>query len=94
MTNQIERLVMLELWNHGAAGETIKPCGEVDVFNVTGERVPQIVLERLMARGSYDDKFDWFGDLPTETVLQVEAEIDGQDGEVWLWIKSWKELGA
>jgi len=94
VSNPLEQVVRLELWNHGTAGETVKPCGEVDVFNVTGTKINQCVLESLMSKDAYDNKFDWFGGLPTETVLQVDAEIEGDDGDIWMHIKNWKELEA
>lgn len=94
VSGHVEPVVRLELWNHGTAGETIKPCGEVDIFNVTGTRINQVVLESLMSKNAYDDKFDWFGGLPTETALQVEAEVEGDEGGIWMHIKSWKELEA
>ena len=94
VSNTLEHVVRLELWNHGTAGEAIKPCGEVDIFNITGTRISQLVLESLMSKDAYGDKFDWFGGLPTETVLQVEAEVEGDDGDIWMHIKSWKELEA
>jgi len=91
-TAQIEPLVILELWNHGTAGKTIKPCGEVDIFNISGSKIPSKLLEQLLDKKTYGNKFDWFGDLPTEQALKVEAEISCGEGDFWLSIKNWETL--
>ena len=92
-TSPVDAVVVLELWNHGTAGETMQPCGEVDIFNVTGERIDAGILKILMA-DKHSLKFDWFGGLPTEQCLLVEAAVAREDDEYWLRVKNWKELEA
>jgi hypothetical protein len=37
----------VSVWNHGTADNATVPCGEVDIINVSGERLPTPVLRRL-----------------------------------------------
>ena len=87
-------MIFIELWNHGTAGETIKPCGEVDIFNIScdGEKIPYDVLVELISAEIYGPRFDWFGHLPTEQGLLVEAEFEIEDSEPWMFVKAWSFL--
>ncbi len=81
MTNQI----VIELWNHGKAGETDKPCGEVSVFNISGENIDLALLKIITNQAEETGQlFEWFGTLPTEDGLRVTANISNYGGEFWL----------
>jgi hypothetical protein len=85
------RNVILELWNHGLAGTPSQPCGEVSVFKVSGVDMPIELLALLVHEGADDENTLWFGYLPTEQVLIVEAEVTGDsDGEFFLLVKNWQ----
>jgi len=92
--NADDCLIVLELWNHGAAGETDESCGEICIFNITGARIPLELLEALSDKDKHNNTFDWYDDLPTEQPLKVEAEINYEEeyGSYWLSLKSWEAL--
>lgn len=73
--------MFLTIWVHGTAGDTETPCGEVDVTEITGERIHCSILELLMDNKLPSVKMDWFGDLPTERALCVEVkDVSDEDG--------------
>jgi hypothetical protein len=85
--------MFIELWNHGTYGNTAKPCGEVDIYTVTGENIRADILKELMSNKSYGLKFEWFGFLPTEQALLVQAEEDKTGkSKPWLSVKLWAYL--
>ena len=85
-------MIFIELWNHGTADEAIKPCGEVDIFCVTGERIPYDALVELTSDERHGPRFEWFGHLPTEQALLVEAELSIEDGDIWMFVKAFSYL--
>ena len=73
--------MFISLWVHGKAGDTDTPCGEVDVFELSGEKIHSSVLNKLLDYEANGERMDWFGDLPTERALLVEAkDISDEDG--------------
>lgn len=84
--------MFIELWNHGTAGDTKTPCGEVDIFNVTGERIDADILKILMEDTIPSVKFDWFGGLPTEQALIVEVEYENSENGIWLDVVAFSYL--
>ena len=78
--------MFLSLWVHGTCGEADKPCGEIDIFAVSGEKIGSDVLKILVSDRDSSVKMDWFGELPTERALTVEVEIIYEDGEVNLLV--------
>ncbi len=87
-------LMTLEIWNHGTHGEPMKPCGEVAIFNISGENIDYGVLEVITDEGELFGKlYDWFGHLPTETALSVKVEIN-YGGGYYIDILEWMELPA
>jgi hypothetical protein len=72
-------VIFIELWNHGTAGDIEMPCGEVDVFNVSGERIGSEILKELMNDKPLSLKVDWFGGLPTEQALLVEVKNESNE---------------
>lgn len=73
--------MFISLWVHGTAGDVDTPCGEVDIFNISGERIQETILKELVSDKLPSLKMDWFGELPTERALLVEAkDISDEDG--------------
>ena len=84
----------LALWVHGTAGNEEEPCGEVEIFDVSGEKIRKEILQELVG-DSHLLRAEWFGDLPTERGLEVDCyeEQESLDGEgLCLTISSYKEL--
>ena len=66
--------MIISLWVHGMAGN-------VDVFDVSGEKIHSLILEKLIDYESNPERMDWFGDLPTERRLNVVVDdISDEDG--------------
>ena len=78
-------MITLEIFNHGKGSEPDVPCGEVDVFNVTGENLHIDLLKELTSDEPSGLKSEWFRDLPTETPVKVKAEISNEGG-YWLHV--------
>ena len=73
--------MIISLWVHGTAGNVDTPCGEVDVFEVSGEKIHSTILKKLIDYESNAYRMDWFGDLPTERALLVTVDdISDEDG--------------
>ena len=73
--------MFLSIWVHGTAGNVDVPCGEVDVFSVSGEKIYIDILNILVDETIPSYKMDWFGHLPTERALMVEAkDVSDEDG--------------
>lgn len=66
--------MFISLWVHGTADDVETPCGEVEVFNISGERIEGDILKALINDESHSEKMDWFGELPTERALLVECK--------------------
>ena len=73
--------MFISLWVHGTAGNVDEPCGEVDVFEISGEKIHSTILERLINYESNPERMEWFGNLPTEKALLVDAK-DVSDEDV------------
>ena len=87
----MSRNIILELFNHGLSTDPTAPCGEVEIFSVSGSYIPKCLLKLLTSECSFDSKFDWFSHLPTERCLIVEAVAeDEDDSDWWLDVKSWE----
>ena len=81
MSDEAEKHYTIELWNHGTAGDHETPCGEVDIFSISGELIPFEILRELCSEDSGSPKNDWFGELPTERALSVHVlDVSGSDG--------------
>ena len=83
--------MFISIWVHGTAGNVDIPCGEVDVFEVTGEKIHETILRALMDESLPSLKMDWFGELPTERVLLVEAVDTSSEDGVNIDIIDWFE---
>ena len=84
----------LALWVHGTAGNEEESCGEVEVFDVSGEKIRNEILQELVG-DNHSLRHEWFGSLPTERALLVDCyeEQESLDGDgLWLTINSFKEL--
>ena len=86
--------ITLELWNHGTAGDTKKPCGEVSIFTITGECVDFAIISDLVKRGPESLAVDTFGELPTEKALKVDVEVDRESDGPALVITNFEELDS
>jgi hypothetical protein len=53
--------MFIELWNHGTYGNTAKPCGEVDIYTVTGENIRADILKEMNGLAFFQQsKLYWF----------------------------------
>ena len=86
--------ITLELWNHGTAGNTEKPCGEVSIFTITGECVDFAILSDLTKHGPESLAVETFGELPTEKALKVWADVSREDDGIALIIASFEGLDS
>ncbi len=69
------------LWIHGTAGETEKPCDEVDVIQFTGSRIPIEFIESVMKEVDDMTIISHLEDLPTERWLDVMVKpVSEEDG--------------
>lgn len=84
--------IFMELWNHGLAGNVDEPCGEVDIFNISGEKLNPIILEKIFGGNQDTYMNEWFGHLPTEKALLVEVVELRDDSGCWLEIKDFSFL--
>ena len=75
----MKNTITLELWNHGTAGDTKTPCGEVDVLKVSGNDMSADLLQILLIQAG-EHKNEWFGNLPTEEPLKVLANCFFDEG--------------
>lgn len=86
--------IFLELWVHGTAGSPEKPCGEVDVFSVSGGKISADILKVLVSDKIPSLKGDWFlglegFSLPTEKCLLVEVKDVSTGDGLWLDVMAW-----
>jgi len=84
--------ITIELWNHGLASNPAKPCGEVDVFNVSGFKIDSNLLKLLLIKDPYGEKFDWFNHLPTEKPLKVIGIVSFEEEQFWIDVFKFEEL--
>lgn len=86
----VDTLVMLEVWNHGLAGNSTEPCGETHITKISGDGIWLDFAAKL--NNSTGEAFEWLGHLPTDAWLEVKARICGDDGELYLEVDSYSEM--
>lgn len=88
-------MIKIELWNHGSVDNEDNPCGEVEIFNISGERIRKELLQELVNDKADSLRHQWFGDLPTERALLVDCyeEQESIDGDgLHLTVNNYIEL--
>jgi hypothetical protein len=84
--------IILELWNHGTAGNTDESCGEISIFTITGECIDFDILCKLAKRGPKELAVQTFVELPTERALKVTVDVSREESGIALIITSFEEL--